>query len=342
MIRDQLQNPANLRDLLVAVVPELAPRFDFSQIEQLSREFILDDWRRRESDVLVQLPYQADEATQPVLVCVLIEHQSRPDPRMPLRMLLYTVLYWDQEWKAWEESSRPRRVFRLNPVLPIVFHTGRSVWRTYKDLGDLIAGPDVLKAFVPEWTPLFWDLAAQPVEALLNSAGKWQQALAVIRAERQDRTGFHRILREALWRMGPLGSEDRMRWHSMVEFALTYAIARRPVEERDDLVALARDSQFDVALQQEVVKVTQTIAEALRAEGIEKGIEKGIEEGRAVGQLEGQLRATRDNLRLLLEDRFGALPEELSEKIEGATDLDRLSSAVRQVLRINSADELQL
>jgi hypothetical protein len=33
----------------------------------------------------------------PVLVCVLVEHRSGPDARMPLRALVYAVLYWERE-----------------------------------------------------------------------------------------------------------------------------------------------------------------------------------------------------------------------------------------------------
>jgi hypothetical protein len=70
----------------------------------------------------------------------------------------------------------------------------------------------------------------------------------------------------------------------------------------------------------------QTIAEALIEEGIEKG----------------QLLASRDTLKRLLSQRFGALPEPLVQRIEGVFDLSRLNDALDQVLRINSLDELKL
>jgi hypothetical protein len=43
---------------------------------------------------------------------------------MPLRSLLYAVLYWEQEWRRWEASHPRGEPLRLTPVLPIVFHTG--------------------------------------------------------------------------------------------------------------------------------------------------------------------------------------------------------------------------
>jgi hypothetical protein len=82
-------------------------------------------WRRRESDLLFRIPFRTESDQPPALVCVLLEHQSAPDPQMPLRMLLYAVLYWEREWKAWQTEHPAGTPLRLSPVLPIVFHTGR-------------------------------------------------------------------------------------------------------------------------------------------------------------------------------------------------------------------------
>ena len=46
-----------------------------------------------------------DEPTQPGVGL----KQSSPDPRMPLRLLVYSALYWEREWKAWEQEHPPVR-----------------------------------------------------------------------------------------------------------------------------------------------------------------------------------------------------------------------------------------
>ena len=51
--------------------------------------------RRREADLFFRIPFASGDAERPALVCVLVEHQSGPDARMPLRTLLYAVLYWE-------------------------------------------------------------------------------------------------------------------------------------------------------------------------------------------------------------------------------------------------------
>lgn len=90
-LRELLAHPANLRDLLEAAVPDLADRFEWEHLEAIDRDFLLPDWRGRESDLLYRLPYRTADATQTLLVCLMLEHQSTADPRMPLRLLLYSV-----------------------------------------------------------------------------------------------------------------------------------------------------------------------------------------------------------------------------------------------------------
>jgi hypothetical protein len=140
-IRRLLIHPHNLRDLIADVAGELAAALDFDRSEPLDREFLLEDWRRRESDLLFRVPFRAPETAPPALVCVLVEHQSVPDPTMPLRMLLYAVLSWEREWKAWEEGHPRGQPLGLTPVLPVVFHTGREPWRTNRELAELFVGP---------------------------------------------------------------------------------------------------------------------------------------------------------------------------------------------------------
>jgi hypothetical protein len=115
---------------------------------------------------------------------------------------------------------------------------------------------------------------------------------------------------------------------------LTWVLWRRPRQERADLMAMVEAHQPDVTQQREVQAMGQTIAESLIEEGFEKGIEKGIEKGK--------LTIARETVRLLLEDRFGPLPESLVQRIDSINELPRLQAAFRQGLRLQKLDDLQL
>ena len=132
--------------------------------------------------MLFRIPYKTPTDTVPVFVCVLLEHQSRQDPLMPLRTLVYAVLYWERQWKSWEALPVPRSPLRLTPVVPIVFHTGKKAWRKYRKFAELLGGPEVFRKYAPSWRPLFLDLAGKTPAELLEAAGEWLSALALVRA----------------------------------------------------------------------------------------------------------------------------------------------------------------
>jgi hypothetical protein len=69
---------------------------------------------------------------------------------------------------------------------------------------------------------------------------------------------------------------------------------------------------------------------------------KIVKEWQAQGESRGRLETSRETLKFQLEERFGTLPEELVQRIQGTTDLPRLQAALRQVVHISTLDELQL
>src|SRR5438477_9257086 len=95
----------HLRSFLRQAIPQITDRLVCEQAKRLDREFPTDDWRRRESDLLFEIPFRADDGLRLTLVCVLIEHQSEPDPLMPLRTLLYALFFWERQWKEWEQAK---------------------------------------------------------------------------------------------------------------------------------------------------------------------------------------------------------------------------------------------
>src|SRR6266849_2454249 len=97
VMRDLLSQPANLRGLLGDVVPDIIEGFDFEKMKPVRREFFLGNWRSREADLLFEIPYRLPDREDWALVCVLLEHQTKADWRIPLITLIYAVLYW--EWQ---------------------------------------------------------------------------------------------------------------------------------------------------------------------------------------------------------------------------------------------------
>jgi hypothetical protein len=190
----------------------------------------------------------------------------------------------------------------------------------------VMGGPEALRVFAPQYSPLFWDLAEQSPEVLIASAAEWLQALAVIRAEGEEREEFFRVMREVVGRLNGLASRDKVRWHGLMWFVLAWALQRRPLEEREALIALAQAAQEDVLRRGEVRAMSQTIADALREEG----------------KIEGALQFAQETLIGVLREKFGRVPKALQRQIKVTTDIARLKAGVYQVVRVNSLDDFQL
>jgi hypothetical protein len=220
---------------------------------------LLEDWRRREGDVLIRLPYRNGGQNQPLLLCLLIEHQSTADPVMPLRLLVYAVLYWEKQWKDWETSHKRGEPLRLTPVLPIVLHTGAEPWDTNRSLKDLFAGADVVPMVIPQWQTWLCDLPELNAQELLQSEAAWWQALAVVRAEHTPAAEFLAMLGEALKRLEKLGETASVRWHDLLRLVLFWALFRRPAKEHAAILAAVRASHTNVNLQKEIETVTQQV-----------------------------------------------------------------------------------
>jgi hypothetical protein len=328
VIRDALLTPDNLRTVMRRAVPSLADQLDYARREVVSPAFLLDDWRQRDADVLVRIPLLGQEGRS-VFVCILVEHQSVPDPVMPLRLLTYAVLFWERQWREWEQAHDYAKPLRLTPVVPVVFHTGQRAWNTPTAIAELFDGPESLRVFAPQWATAMWDLSQDEPAALLASDEAFAQAMAVVRAERAESEAFAAVVTEALQRLSALTGRDPVHWQQLARLTLYWSILRRPRAEWEPILASLRRTHENAELEREV----ETMAEQL---GLTWGEELFLK-----GESRGELRALRRNLRQLVTRKFGSVSDDLAQRIEEA-DLPALESALEQMLIVTSPDELRL
>jgi hypothetical protein len=92
------------------------------------------------------------------------------------------------------------------------------------------------------------------------------------------------------------------------------------------------------ALQQEI----QTMAGRTGQRWEEEVLAVREARGETRGETRGRLTARREDLRLILEGRFGPLPADLVQRIEATEDSDRLLVCIRQAGTIANLSELPL
>lgn len=142
----------------------MAEQLDFTQAQRINRSFIAADLQKLESDLIYRVPYRSDD--NEVLIYVLLEQQTRPDPMMPLRLYHYCGELWATQVREWEDSRQSADNRLLHPVVPIVFYTGRERWDQEIALANLMDLPAPLRRFVPSWETLFLNLQQTPAELL--------------------------------------------------------------------------------------------------------------------------------------------------------------------------------
>lgn len=331
--RELLKNLANLEELLTAAAPKQAASLDCSQAVLLDRGFVLEDWRERESDLLFRIPLRTPEPDRAALVCVLLEHQSAGDDAMPLRLFAYGALYWEREWKAWQDRHAYGEPLRLSPLMPIVFHTGVTPWNSNRNLSELIAAPREFEQFAPHWPPVFFDLADRLPQDLLDGPGPWLQALAVVRAEKEESPTFLRVFQEVLGRLEPFQDGDPVRWRDIMWFVLSWASRRRPEPDRKAIRPIIEAARLDSRHRQEIVNMSQSMQKTWEEECLEREAER---------EVRGQLLAHREILISLLEQRFQTVPATVSNRINATTELARLKAAIRQAWQIVKPEDLLL
>jgi predicted transposase/invertase (TIGR01784 family) len=121
----------------------ITARIEWTTLTVLPGSFVKSSLQQMHSDLLFSVRIGEVEAR----LYLLFEHQSTPDPTMPLRMLGYMTEIFTQHHKA---HGLP-----LPPVLPFVFHQGPETWNVSTAFEDLFALPDDLAADLLPYLPKF-------------------------------------------------------------------------------------------------------------------------------------------------------------------------------------------
>ena len=365
LFREVLVHPRNLEALLRETHPDIAERLDYTRVEEEKTTYIVDDWRERDLDLLLRVPYRDGE--REVLICILIEHQSSPDQVMPLRMLLYAVLFWERQWYKWRNDKEREHgtPLHLTPVIPLVFYTGLNPWNANRELSDLFDVPEALRSVLPQWTMHLWPLDQQSADELLQSSDPFWQVLSVVRATNEEQSAYFDRLRKVFDGLLAVASSSKMYWEDLARIVINWSIGKRPENEHDVIFDLSRRPFVGTPYESEVVEMAEaafkSYEEALRerlevqlraeyeakgraegeAKGRAEGEAKGRAEGEAKGRAEGEAKVTRNLTRTLLQDKFGELPEEMLQKIDQA-ELDPLNDLIRKIGSMQSLDEVEL
>jgi predicted transposase/invertase (TIGR01784 family) len=194
------------------------------------------------------------------LLYLLFEHQSSPDPAMPLRLLGYVMEILTQHHKA--------HGFPLPPVLPLVLHQGPEAWNVSTAFEDLFELPEdlapALRPFLPQFQHALLDLTRFD-PAADEADTRLRVVLQLMKLARQKE-----LLRFFKWLAGFSARELP---DTLLGLMLLYAL-------HTDSDLDAETIYHNLSSNPELEKNTMSVAEKLIAQGINRGREEGSWIGR--------------------------------------------------------------
>lgn len=326
-----LSRPENLRGLLQILAPDLAAAVDCARAQTVPTTFIPDDLRKQESDVIHLVPYRdpASGRVREIWIYILIEHQSRPDPTMGLRLLLYMAALWETQRREYLRQKTPVSQWRLHPIVPIVFYTGGRRWQPDLSVAALMDLPALLMEFTPRFRALYLPLKQTPPQSLTARGHPFGWVLKVMRAEDAPPADMESELRETATWLGGLSEKDHAAWAEAMYFLWLLIYYRRPAEEHERLEQVILNSIRARRRREEVSKMFKTMIDVWR------------EEGEARGRREGMMKAKQDDILRLLRLKFGDLPPVVIKRVQAIRDVEKLDVLLEQVWNADSLKDIR-
>ena len=313
--KDLFSHPRMVEDLLRGIVAaEWSGTLDFTTLEKLPAEYVSDDLRRRQGDLLWRVRFH----DRWLYVLVLLEFQSSVDPYMALRLLVYTgLLYQDLIRRGALGQDE-----KLPPVLPIVFYNGRSLWTAAFEVSNLIAPvSEALALYQPSQRYFLVDAGRYGKEDLPQR----NLVSALIALENSRSAADLKRAVDALvdWLREP---EDQGLKRSFGEWIRQVLVPRR--FGSTGLPPMPRLEEVQTMLAERVKEWT----EEWRREGLERGLREGLERGRA---------EERTLLCRMAVRKFDAeTAEALSGLLDGVTDPDRLTEVGEWIIECDTGADL--
>lgn len=292
---------------------------DLGTLERPRESGISHDLREREDDLIWRVRW----GERWLYVYLLLEFQSTVDPLIAVRLLVYIgLLYQDLIAAKKIPASGP-----LPPVVPIVLYNGSAVWTAPTRLETLFT--PALPATLRQWQPqVRYLLLDERRDQDPDLAASRNLVAALFRLE-NSRTpaDIPQVVGHLVdWLAAP--ARDSLRRAFVVWLKRVLLPARAPGVELPPINDL---QEMHTMLAERV----RTWTEDWKQQGIQEGIQQGIQEGIQEGIVHGEAKL----LRLLFQQRFGAVPDWVEARLTAAKEAE-LETWGTRVLDSASLDEV--
>ena len=241
-------------------------------------------------DSFADLVWQVGTETEPLKLCLLLEHKSYKDSFVSFQMLEYLTMGYQTQLKNKQSPTL---------IIPILYYHGKSKWKV-KSITDFFKEyPQDLRKFVPDYSFKFIDLQAlNPKQVLQLQHGMLRSALLI----QQNQYDFERIkgnFENIISSLEPYLQTNLSNSIFVYFFSLT-EFNKADVEEKVK------------SLSTNLTNEVMTLYDQLINEGIERGFEQGIE---------------KTNIKTILNSFDNSIPIETIRLITGET-IEKIKSVL--------------
>jgi predicted transposase/invertase (TIGR01784 family) len=304
-----LSDPVQARDFLQAVLPaEVVQQIDLSTLQLESSEHT----DRRGKTQLLDLALSCQMAGVSSRLYCLLEHKSAHDKYALLQIMRYCLVVWETNLKQGEP---------LQPILPILFYHGKEPLALPIRFGDYFAITDpALRSYLLDFGYIRFDTVTYSNQALIQLL----KDNALLQAAILTMKHIFGSSEELIAALGAVAIPPWLMTSDHFYSILNYVATSH---EKEALEA--------ICLQYDEGAIMPTFANFF----LEKGWKEGRQEGMQQGVQQGVKKGESALLGRMLTLKFGALPEEVEQRLEQA-DCAQLEAWSERILFANSLDEV--
>jgi len=306
-LKELFSRPEIVKNFLQGFVDaEFIQDIDFNRIEKKNTSYITKTFKDRYTDLVIKLNMTGGKCAY---LYILFEFQSTIDKLMPLRILNYMLLLYEDLIKQKEISiDEP-----LPPVFPVVLYTGTKTYNASTRIEDLIALPyRRLQRYVPTFEHYLVTLHSKPREELKKMtaldnmiAGLFYLLTAGTKEEMKEAEKF---------------VSDKIDYAS--EFGRFYVIwLRKYLKHKGIKIKVHTKEGGKIMLETVVARIREDKINQIRNEGI------------YIGKQESILK--------LLKKKFTEIPKSVENKINGIHNVEKLENILLNILDMTSIEELK-
>ena len=319
-----------LKSLAIAFLKQVLPKKIVEQIDLDTltierRHQISELFRGTIPDFVYRVPIRGRDTF--VDFFIVLEHKSADSFWTILQVWFYVVAICQREFVKAKEEGRLNVNYRLPPVIAIIFHSGETKFKGFLEVCDTLAMFDGYEEYAPRMKAILYDLNILTYEEIASDENvpELRFLLTIMKAV-FDKNVFQKT-KEAI-------AEYKTHTSNPLKIRLMRTVAVYIYQNSKTLRKLGESDIF--------LKVYKNyIGEQNMSTMVEYWLEKGEAKGEAKGEVKWTAKGKADTIVLILNSNFGFISEELENRINQITDIERLNKLTLRATRCQSLEEFE-